>query len=360
MGAELKRTAPFTVDMNKRLIYWICQIGGWGLHTAFFTAMIVIFGGTDSLTHGTIVLQFIIFTLLLLFSHLFRLYIHKKDWLSLKVGQLIPRAILGTLVVAIIVQALIHLIIYVVVPLHDITPFSWSALIGYIFNVFIVLILWSAIYFFIKFTEKNRQNEVEKLELRSALQGAELMILKNQINPHFLFNALNNIRALILSDQQKARKMITHISDLLRYSIQFNASEKVSLSEEMEIVKDYLQLESIQFNDRLAYDFEIAEETAELKIPPMAIQLLVENAIKHGLSISKHGGAIKIKSSRAGDNLLIDVTNTGQLGSKKRREGIGLQNLVERLKILFGPFAEFKLENSSPETVTASLKIPIS
>lgn len=346
--------------MNKKLIYWICQIGGWGLHTAFLTAMMVVFGGSDSLNHDTIILQLIIFATLLLFSHLFRLYIRRNGWLSLKVGRLIPRAIIGTLLLAIIVQVFIHLIIYIFVPLHGITAFSWTAFIGYVFNVFVVLVLWSAIYFFIKFTEKNRQNEVEKLELRSALQEAELMILKNQINPHFLFNALNNIRALILSDQEKARKMITHISDLLRYSIQFNASEKVTLAQEMEVVRDYLQLESIQFNDRLSYSFDIAKETVDLKIPPMAIQLLVENAIKHGLSISKKGGSIHIDSSISQDYLLIKVTNTGQLGDQKKREGIGLKNLVERLKILFGPFAEFTLENSSAETVTASLKIPVS
>lgn len=237
--------------------------------------------------------------------------------------------------------------------------FSFPNFIGYIFNVFVVMMLWSAIYMAIKSIQKGRKGEIEKLELKAALQEAELMILKNQINPHFLFNALNNIRSLILSDQDRARSMVTHISDLLRYSIQFNASEKVTLEEEMEIVQDYLQLESIQFNDRLAYIFNIQEETKDLKIPPMAIQLLVENAIKHGLSIQKNGGFIRVESSKTDDALIIKVTNTGQLGVSKKREGIGLKNLVERMKILFGEFAEFKLENSTVETVTASLKIPI-
>ena len=208
--------------------------------------------------------------------------------------------------------------------------------------------------------EKNRKSELEKLALKSALQEAELMILKNQVNPHFLFNALNNIRSLILIEPEKARKMVTHISDLLRYSIQFNASEKVALKEEIEIVKDYLQLESIQFQERLSYTFNISPETLKVQIPPMAIQLLVENAIKHGLSTQKNGGQILVSTSLIENYLLIEVKNSGQLRSSQKREGIGLKNLVERMKILFGTFAEFKLENSSNQMVSATLKIPTS
>jgi len=350
---------PFFIAMNKKLVYWLCQFGGWLLYIAFSTAMIAVFGGIAALTQPALLLQLIIFINLLLFSHLFRLYILRQKWAELKITRLAPRVLLGALVVATAAQAAIHMLIYFVLPLPGLTPFSWVAFGGYVLSVFAVLMLWSTIYFFIKNTEKNRQNEMEKLALKSDLQEAELMILKNQINPHFLFNALNNIRSLILSDQNRARQMVTHISDLLRYSIQFNASEKVTLSQEMDIVQDYLQLESIQFNDRLAYVLNIAEDTRELSIPPMAIQLLVENAIKHGLSIQKNGGFIRIESSRNKDALVIKVTNTGLLGQQQGREGIGLKNLVERMKILFGPFAKFTLENSSQNTVTATLNIPI-
>lgn len=345
--------------MHNKTLYWICQIGGWLLYTLFTLAMIAIFGGTANLTVPNIILQLIILVVLIVFSHGFRVYIIRKHWILLKPIELIPRIFIGTLIVSILAQITIHLFIYLLTPLEGIAPFNFSAFIGYIFNVYVVLLLWSAIYFFIKFTQKNNQNEIEKLALKSDLQEAELMILKNQINPHFLFNALNNIRSLILSDQERARQMVTHISELLRYSIQFNASEKVTLAEEMNIVEDYLQLESIQFNDRLAYVMNIEDDTKDLSIPPMAIQLLVENAIKHGLSIQKKGGFIRIESSKVDNELVIKVTNTGQLGQKKGREGIGLKNLLERMKILFGPFAQFQLENSTDETVTATLNIPI-
>lgn len=170
--------------------------------------------------------------------------------------------------------------------------------------------------------EKNRKSELEKLALKSALQEAELMILKNQVNPHFLFNALNNIRSLILIEPEKARKMVTHISDLLRYSIQFNASEKVALKEEIEIVKDYLQLESIQFQERLSYTFNISPETLKVQIPPMAIQLLVENAIKHGLSTQKNGGQILVSTSLIENYLLIEVKTLANYALAKRERAL--------------------------------------
>ena len=154
--------------------------------------------------------------------------------------------------------------------------------------------------------------------------------------------------------------MVTHISDLLRYSIQFNAAEKVSLKEEIEIVKDYLYLEEIQFNERLKYSIEIDPKSEAFEIPPMTIQLLVENGIKHGLSVQKAGGEIHILTQMTNEHLTIQVTNTGQLTTNIKREGIGIKNLMERMKILFGEFAEFELKNQSAATVEATLKIPLS
>lgn len=345
---------------NRLLIYWLCQIFGWGLYLAFLVGMLVVFGGEEQLTTSNLLLQVIIYFTLVVSSDLFRLSVKRLKWLELKAWSIVPRAIIGTLITAVIVQSIIHILIYHLIQLEGIMPFSWSAFVGYIFNVFLALTLWSAIYFAIKFIQKQRKTEIEKLELTTALQEAELAVLKNQINPHFLFNALNNIRALILSEPEKARKMVTHISDLLRYSIQFNAAEKVSLKEEIEIVKDYLFLEEIQFNERLKYTIEVDPETEAFEIPPMAIQILVENAIKHGLSIQKQGGEISIVTAKIDGFLSISVSNTGQLSSNNKREGIGIKNLMERMKILFGEFAEFELSNVDQNSVEAKLKIPLS
>jgi LytS/YehU family sensor histidine kinase len=349
--------------MPKNTLYWICQIFGWAIYAVLLLSLIYIFGGSGAFTTDVIIVQVIIYVALIVFSHLFRIYIKRNNWISFSIGKVAARAAIGALITTVAAQALIHIVLYVLAPLIQplsIQPFSWTSFLGYVFNVFLIMSLWTAIYLGVIYSRKNRKNEIEKLELRAALQEAELAILKNQVNPHFLFNALNNIRSLILSDPDRAREMVTHISELLRYSIQFNAAEKVSLKQELDIVKDYLILESIQFNNRLSYDFEIEEEALNVKIPPMAIQLLVENAIKHGISQLATGGNIDIRARLTDGHLKIQVSNKGQLKKTSKREGIGLKNLIERLQILFGQFAELKVENSNDETVTATLKIPLS
>ena len=191
------------------------------------------------------------------------------------------------------------------------------------------------------------------------MKNAELLALKSQINPHFIFNSLNNIRSLVIENPERSRDMITHLSGLLRYSIQFNNFEKVSLENELEIVQNYLNLESIQFEDRLQYKLEIKPETLALQIPPMAIQLLVENAIKHGISNLPEGGLINIKSSVVEDTLVVEVINTGQLGSSSEGTGIGLKNASERLKLLFGKLSDLKIRNLDDNYVSARFTIPL-
>ena len=345
--------------MKRSTIYWLCQGIGWTAYMVFVFAMLFIFAGTEDISNSIIILQFVIGFSSLLFSHLFRLFVKKRGWNTLKAKKLLPRAILSVIVLSVLIQGFIHFIIYLVYPLEGLLQFNWINFLGYVANTILVMVIWTTIYFAYQFVQNNRKNEIEKLELKAALNEAELAILKNQINPHFLFNALNNIRSLILTDPDKARTMVTHISELLRYSIQFNASEKVTLKQELDIVKDYLQLESIQFDQRLTYNFEIDEKALEVKIPPMAIQLLVENAIKHGISQLSTGGDITINASMNDHHLNIEVTNDGQLKKKSKREGVGLKNLVERMNILFGQFAELSLDNSGEDKVKASLKIPI-
>ena len=345
--------------MPHQTLYWIIQFVSWTIYIVFSLGMIMVFAGVEVITAPMMKLQVIVGSTMLLFSHLFRLYVKRFGWAKNKLKHLIPKVFIGVLVLAFASQLFIHLIIYILLTLDGIETFTWSNFLGYVGGSFSVLLLWATAYFSYQFVQRNRKSDIEKLELTTALQEAELAILKNQVNPHFLFNALNNIRSLILSDPEKARKMVTHISELLRYSIQFNAAEKVTLDQELEIVKDYLQLESVQLNDRLTYDFSISEDTLQVKIPPMAIQLLVENAIKHGISKLSTGGNISIEASLNQDHLSIMVTNTGQLHEKNKSEGIGLKNLIERLQILFGQFAHLDLHNSSDRTVTASLKIPL-
>ena len=154
--------------------------------------------------------------------------------------------------------------------------------------------------------------------------------------------------------------MITHLSSLLRYSIQFNNTEKVTLANEIDVVKYYLNLESIQFEDRLNFKLEVDEKALNYKIPPMAIQMLVENAIKHGISKLPEGGEISVDCHLDNGELIVEVINTGQIQqADPARSGIGLQNATERLKLLFGKLSDLSLENINQNQVRAKFTVPI-
>ena len=162
---------------------------------------------------------------------------------------------------------------------------------------------------------------------------------------------------MILEDQMKARGMVDNLAELLRYSIQFNNSEKVTLAEELEIVRKYLELESVHYENRLTFDIQIESELLSVKVPPMIIQLMAENAIKHGISIEKKGGIVNINVTKDSDSLAIDVTNTGKLKTQGD-SGIGIKNAMERINILFDQMPEFQLTQKD-NLVTAQLKLPL-
>lgn len=228
-------------------------------------------------------------------------------------------------------------------------------------QLYLVYLGWTLIYAFYKISVNFRKSEIEKWKLEASVKDAQLIALKSQINPHFIFNSLNNIRSLIIENPEKSREMITHLSGLLRYSIQFNNKEKVTVREEISIVKNYLHLESIQFEDRLKFRIELDERISECKIPPMTIQVLVENAIKHGISKIPEGGEVIVRVSQTDGNMVMEVINSGQLinGKESDSTGIGLKNANERMKYLFGEMASFTIENNSQNQVEARYLLPI-
>ena len=246
--------------------------------------------------------------------------------------------------------------------INQFTPGAIASLAAsYVSQYSIFFVCWSALYFAYQYLQKNRQVEIEKWKLQASFKDAELSALKSQINPHFIFNSLNNIRSLVAEDADKARDSITHLSDLLRFSIQFDQYEKVSVEKEMEVVRDYLELESIQLEERLHYDFKIEDESKEMLLPPMIIQTLVENAIKHSINELPGGGKICIETELMNDYLKIFVKNTGQLRPQKpgKRKGIGITNARERLRLLYGENASLAVENMNENMVCATIKIPL-
>jgi LytS/YehU family sensor histidine kinase len=203
-------------------------------------------------------------------------------------------------------------------------------------------------------TERLLQESTYNIDLNNL----RLAALRTQMNPHFIFNALNSIRALIDENPQRARTAVTELSNILRSSMHAEKLETTSLEKELSIVKDYLALELIRFENRLDIEYVIDEDTLDQPVPPMMLQTLVENAIKHGISKHIDGGTIKVISDFRDDYHELIVQNSGQLNGNINAEGFGITSTYDRLNILFGNKAKFELKNIE-NMVQARIIIPV-
>jgi len=355
--------SPRTATSNR--LYWTLQITSWTLYGAFGAVLVTIFSKTP-LSLYVLCIEAIVAVVLLLMSHLLRLYVKRHSWAQLSLGALLPRLFVAHALVAVVSQVLIGCcVVLLLMAMHKLSGegFPWRQYIGYGLNVFFVMWMWSALYFGWHYLSGYRQAEIDKWKLAAAVREAEMRTLKAQINPHFMFNGLNNIRALVMEDPSRARQMITHLSDLLRYSIQLNSTEQVPLARELEIVEHYLELEAVQLEERLAYSLDVDKAALPTLIPPMTLQLLVENAIKHGIAPRPDGGAITLtaRTDLATQFLYITVRNTGRYAPAPGHEGVGLRNVQERLHLLYGKHVQLVIGNDPvvPATVLAELRLPL-
>ena len=170
---------------------------------------------------------------------------------------------------------------------------------------------------------------------------------------------MNSIRALVDENPERARQAITELSNILRSSMQADKSESVTMERELSIVKDYLALENMRFEDRLKVEYDISDDTLYLPVPPMMLQTLVENAIKHGISKQLHGGVVKIVSEVKDNFHQLSVQNTGYLNGYVNSEGFGLSSTTDRLSLLYGNKAKFEIKQSTPTLVEATVLIPV-
>ncbi|UYZ60864.1 sensor histidine kinase [Hymenobacter latericus] len=343
--------------------YWRLQLIGWALYGVFGVVGYTMF--TQKFAGYIVVIQVVVAATMVGLSHGLRYIIRRYQWVQLPLLGVLWRLLLINALLSVLSQVIIWTItLLVVLPLMmpGGKPQSWGEFVGYALNVNFVLWLWSVVYFGLHYLRSYRQAEVDKWKLAAAVREAEMQTLKAQINPHFLFNGLNNIRSLIGEDPEQARHMLSHLSELLRYAIQLNRTEQVPLGKELAVVQDYLQLESLQLEERLRYTIDVPADCLGVQVPPMLVQVLVENAIKHGLAQLPAGGELRVQARCAAGELLLSVENTGQLSSgpaKADGTGTGLRNARERLRLLFGPRAELRLEQATPDTVAARLRLPV-
>ncbi len=224
---------------------------------------------------------------------------------------------------------------------------------------FILISLWLLVYMVWHYLERNRLGELDKLSLEKIVKELELKTIKSHINPHFIFNSLNSIRALVDENPQRARSAITELANILRSSLQVEKMETVPLHKELGIVKDYLALEQIRFEERLKIEMDIDEDTLEQPVPPMMLQTLVENAIKHGISKKIDGGIIRIISRFVNDHFELVVQNTGLLSTAIDNEGFGIKSTRDRLKFLYKTNSDFQIQNINGNKVEAKISMPV-
>ncbi|SFQ65018.1 sensor histidine kinase [Hymenobacter arizonensis] len=352
-----------SIRISRRRLYWALQIGCWGIFGALGLLIMAMVG--QKLSLASVQTQVFMMGVYIATTHGLRALIRRGGWLKLSVPQVLFRLLPLNLTVAFLTQCLVTLVMIYGLRVFTVAEFRSSYLLLYTLNMNFVFWLWTGLYFGLHYLDNYRQADIDKWKLAAAVREAEMRTLKAQINPHFLFNGLNNIRALVLENPARAREMMTHLSDLLRYSLQLNSREQVPLARELEIVVHYLALESLQLEERLHYTLDVDPATLDVLVPPMTVQLLVENAIKHGITPRPGGGSIYVGAQLgAPEQVLITVRNPGQYQPTPNapdHTGVGLPNVQERLQLLFGPRASFRIAPDAlqPDTVTAELRLPL-
>lgn len=236
---------------------------------------------------------------------------------------------------------------------------GWVAMAHYLQSV-LVISVWCAVVLTANEVNRRRSAEMEALRLALVAQTSQFHALRSQLNPHFLFNCLNSLRELIDEDRNRAKQVIDLLSALLRYTLRADRVETVSLKEELGAVEDYLALEKVRFEERLHTKFDIDPQSLEAKLPPMLLQTLAENAVKHGIARLPAGGELAVLTQMLEGNLRVEVTNTGELSdATEGSSAVGLDNARERLRLMYGDGASLTLAATGECKVRAEVVIPL-
>ncbi|HEX6222896.1 MAG TPA: histidine kinase [Chryseolinea sp.] len=347
--------------VNKNRIYWSLQVGGW-----LFYAVVQIV--SSYLASGSVTPRRLIFLLLeaflcLIITNWFRHLLNRYKWLYLPMHKLIPSVFFSVFVMGVLIYFLRIPVTFALGALFDpgiainLTPaLTINQILGLSSYYAFLFFLWTVFYFIYHYFERYNTS----LKYDASMIEIELKNLKSQLNPHFIFNALNSIRALVDENPSKSKQAINQLSNILRSSLASDKKGLTKFEDELKIVKDYLGLESIRFEERLKTEFDIHPDSQKFLVPPLMIQTLVENGIKHGISKLTPGGVIQLKTFVDNNRLKIHIRNSGHLlnGTKRGKGGLGLKNTVQRLKLLYGEEASFRIVNENDNFVLTEIVIP--
>lgn len=331
-------------------LYWICQFGGWG---GFLVYVLVGYWFNASPKQAADIVSIVSVNGLVCpaVTHGLRHWMYAREWQQLPRRRLLPRL---AAVVVLLAVGLSSAVALVMVLLHEpVIP-----LIGMVWMS--VAFCWAfAGWLFIYYAvHARRRRDALQLELTVVARDAQLRSLRAQLNPHFLFNCLNSLRNLIVANPARAEAMVTELAELLRYSLASDRTDTVALGEELRIVDEYLELERVRLEERLQIERAVEPAALEVRIPPMLVQTLVDNAIKHGIAELPRGGVVRIEARVAHERMELLVTNTGRLKPPSADAGQGLRNATERLRLLYDGAASLTLHEVDGMT-QAALVIPV-
>lgn len=328
--------------------FWTLHVAGWGAYgLLWYLASLPLYtelgfgpwlGAIRALYYASIG-----FGLTLLFRPLYRRLWARRASLFTLLAAAIGCSLLGTAAWVVLFEGIKW-------PL-DAPPFQDASILQFArpyVSSSLVLMAWSALYFGIKYQQDLRAQRERTLRAETLAREAQLDMLRYQLNPHFLFNTLNTLRALIGDDDRRARRIVTELSDFLRYSLLDSDARTVPLHEELSVTRTYLSIEKIRFEERLQVEEAIDAEAASVPVPPFLIHSLVENAVKHGMATSPRPLRIRLVAARDGGGLRIEVANTGRLTDPSSPNGppsygIGLKNVRQRLRQLYPDRHHFTL-----------------
>ena len=347
------------ISLSKNRVYWIFQIVGWTIYTVLnILGGAANYGGNIYATKPAFLVLFISEGIIFfLITHYYRNLITKRKWLNDGKIRIFYKVIISSILMGFLIY-LFRVVVSQVTSVADPKLYKFATIIGLTSINTIILFVWSLFYFVYHYFERFSTS----LKYEAALNEIALNQLKSQLNPHFIFNALNGIRALVEDEPAKAKKAITQLSNILRNSLVTDKKRLTNFDEELNTVKDYLGLESIRYEERLQAIYDIDPKSGRFSVPPLMLQTLVENGIKHGISTLKKGGIIKLTTVVKDSKMVIKIRNSGQYLNGKSvmtKEGYGISNTLQRLNLIFGDEATFRIGNEDNNTVLTEITLPL-
>ncbi len=343
-------------------MYWNIQIVTWSI-TAFYWGFVAYLDGNFNWNIG--IADFILDVWIgISVTHAYKTFAQFRNWIQLDFKPLVIKILLAVLIMAILYSFLVFSKLYLIRYFFlngESSSFLFSSVLR--LQLFItglrLMSIWVLAFHLYHYAIREIKIIKENAELAIAVKEAQLSKLSSQLNPHFFFNALNNIKFQITQQPQSARRAIDLLADLLRNALHTNIGKLIPLQEEIQLVNDYLELEAMRFEERLEINVVVDPYLLKVLVLPLCIQTLVENAIKHGIEKKKEKGFIEVKVNKGEGFMSIRVQNSGTLRLPISSVGIGLKNLKERLALQYNGKAVFEIKNLEGSLVLAEILIPL-